>query len=42
VESGNSGIQLSSYIVMRVMKQLDGAQTGLGIVFKEKVSKGCY
>jgi hypothetical protein len=28
VEYGNSGIQLSSYIVTRVVRQLDGAQTG--------------
>jgi hypothetical protein len=42
VESGNSRIQLRNYTVMRVMRQLDGAQTGLGTMFKEEASKGCY
>ena len=42
VESGNSGIQLNSYTVMTVMRQLDGAQTGPRIVFKEETSKICY
>jgi hypothetical protein len=36
------GIQLSNYTITRVMRQLDGAQTGLGTVFKEEASKGCY
>jgi hypothetical protein len=34
VESANSGIQLNSYIVMTIMRQLDGAQTGPGTMFK--------
>jgi hypothetical protein len=42
VESGNLGIQLSSYTFTRVMRQLDGAQTSPGIVFKEETSKGCH
>ena len=42
VESGNLGIQLNNYTFTRVMRQLDGAQTGSGIVFKEEASKGCY
>jgi hypothetical protein len=42
VESENSRIQLSSYTFMRFMSQLDGTQTGLGIVFKHEASKGCY
>jgi hypothetical protein len=42
IESGNSGIQLSSYTVTTVMRQLDGAQTGPRIEFKEEASKGCY
>jgi hypothetical protein len=42
VESENSRIQLSSYTFTRVMRQLDGAQTGPGTVFKEEASKGCY
>jgi hypothetical protein len=42
VESRNSGIQLNNYTFTRVMRQLDGAQTGPGIVFKEEASKGCY
>jgi hypothetical protein len=28
VESKNSGIQLNNYTFMRVMRQLDGAQSG--------------
>jgi hypothetical protein len=42
VESENSGIQLNSYTITTVMRQLDGAQTGPGTVFKEEASKGCY
>jgi hypothetical protein len=42
VESKNSRIQLSNYIVTMVMRQLDGAQTGPGTMFKEEASKGCY
>ena len=42
VESRNSRIQLGSYIVMRVMRQLDGAQIGPVTMFKEEASKGCY
>ena len=42
VESGNLGIQLGSYTVTTVMRQLDGAQIGPGTVFKEEASKGCY
>jgi hypothetical protein len=42
VESRNSGIQLSSYTFMRVMRQLGGAKTSPGTVFKEEASKGCY
>jgi hypothetical protein len=41
VESGNSGVQLSSDIVTRVMRQLDGTQTSPGTMFKEDY-KGCY
>jgi hypothetical protein len=42
VESRNLGIQLSSYTFTRVMRQLDGAQTGPRTVFKEEASKGCH
>jgi hypothetical protein len=42
VEFKNLGIQLSNYTITRVMKQLDGAQTGQGIVFKEEASKRYY
>jgi hypothetical protein len=42
VESKNTRIQLSSYTVTTVMRQLDGAQTGPGTMFKEEASKGCY
>jgi hypothetical protein len=39
VESRNSRIQLSSYIVTRVMRQIHGAQSGLGTMFREEASK---
>jgi hypothetical protein len=39
VESENLGIQLSSYTVTMFMRQLDGAETGPGIVFKEEAFK---
>jgi hypothetical protein len=42
VESENSGIQLSSYTVTMVMRQLHGAQTSPRTVFREEASKGCY
>jgi hypothetical protein len=41
----NSGIRefnSTTTPFMRVMRQLDGAQTGLGTVFIEEDSKGCY
>jgi hypothetical protein len=39
---GNLGIQLNNYTFTRVMRQLDGAQTGPGTMFKEEAYKGCY
>jgi hypothetical protein len=42
VESEKLGIQLSSYTITRVMRQLDGAQTGPGTVFKKDAFKGCH
>jgi hypothetical protein len=42
VESKKLGIQLNNYIITTIMRQLDGAQTGRVIVFKEEASKGCY
>jgi hypothetical protein len=42
VKYENSRIQLSSYTITRVMKQLDGAQTGPKTMFKEEASKRCY
>jgi hypothetical protein len=42
VEFESSRIQLSNYVVTRVMRQLDGAQTSPSTVFKEEAFKGCY
>ena len=41
VESKNFGIQLKNYIVMTIMRKIDGAQPSLRTMFKED-SKGCY
>jgi hypothetical protein len=42
VKSGNLGIQLNNYTITRVMKKHYDSQTGLGTMFKEEASKGCY
>jgi len=42
VESENLRNQLNSYTIAKVMRQLDGAESGPGIVFKEEYSKICY
>jgi hypothetical protein len=39
VESGTLEFNSSTTLVTRVMRQLDGAQTGLGTMFKKKLLK---